>query len=311
MSVFSVNQATHFYVVPTTSDFSVGKDAEGNLFITVKNADNEPLRSDLLTNIISAKAVDAATMQRTKNGVKITIGSNPTSGKQYIIGINYRQWIAPSDEVTYHELADYVATSTNKKDLYKGLALALAKNTEKQGLVEIRLYDGTDETVVSATTKASTLTGTYTELRIVEKEQPWKLGIMPQTTIFLEPSDIQCSWGTVASFTPSAAGDVIKNGKTIADMEYFFIGERGNLYRYEGFPLEEPSKGLANPATEYDVLNIHYAYIGSGVSVQKSEKDLVIAAPAASHTVINAIVSAINTATGATAGDPNYIAPLS
>ena len=35
MSVFSVNQATHLYVVPTTSDYAVGKDSDGNLFFNV------------------------------------------------------------------------------------------------------------------------------------------------------------------------------------------------------------------------------------------------------------------------------------
>lgn len=310
MSVFSVNQTTHFYVVPTVNDCSVAKDGEGNLFFTLKNADGEALRSDLLTNITYVKATPASAMARTKNAVKISMSSNPVAGTQYILGIRYRQWVAPSEEVTYFEMADAVAESTTKKTFLAKMAVNLAKNTEKQGLVEIRLYDGTDETLVTATSTVASLTGTYTEIHIVEKEQPWKLGVMPQTTVLLEPEDIKCSWGTVADLVPAGAGDVIGNGKTIADMEYFYIGFRGDVYRDINWPLSTPSKGLADPATTYDVLNIHYSFKGFNQEVQVSEKDLVIVAPSASHTVMNDIITKINTATGATSDDPNYIAAL-
>lgn len=310
MSVFSVNQATHLYVVPTTSDYSVAKTAEGDLFFTVKNADGETLRSDILTNISYIKATDAADMRRKKNAVKITFTGNPEAGKQYILGITYTQWMSDSDEITYHEMADIVAPSTTASDFYKAMALALAKNTAKQGLVEIRLYNGTVETTVSSVTLASSLTGTYTELRIIEKEQPWKLGIIPQTEVFLEPGNIQCKWGTVAKLSVGNT-DTITNGKTVADMEYFCLGFRGDRYRNLGWPNSIPTKGLADPTVEYDMLNIHYSYIGSGLNVEKSEKDIVIACPATSHTVINSIISAINTLNGVESGDPGFIATLS
>lgn len=308
MSVFSVNQATHLYVVPTTSDYAVGKDSDGNLFFKVKDADGKPLRSDLLTNIVSIKAVAAADMRRTKNAVKITTSATPVVGQQYFLVINYQGWINLSDEITYQEFADFKATTAVASDLYKGLALSLAKNTAKQGLVDVYLYTGAAEVLVTATTAAASLTGSYTELRIVEKEQPWILGIKADQPVEIKPDDIICSWGTVTKYAPTTK---VGNGKRVADLEWFCLGERGDQYREVGYPYINPTKGQVNPSLEYDMLTIHYSYIGSGISQQKSEKDLIIVAPtSAENKVLDDIIGAINTATGASEGDANYIATL-
>jgi len=314
MSVYSTNQARHLYVISASASDGtaagnlngVGKDAEGNIFLKLRNADGEPIRTDILTNIISAKATKASAMARTLNAVKIVANENPVVGKPYSLVIRYRQWIAASDEVFYHEVASVKATTAVKSDLYKALALQLAKNTAKQGLVEIGLYDGSTTTKVTAATAASSLSDTYTELHVIEKEQKWVLGTTPQTQVFIDKNAIKCDWGTVTEITLSGAGSTIKNGKEIADLEYFCLGERGDQYRNVGWPYVTPTKGLVNPANEYDVIDIHYAYVGANEGVQKSEKTLTLAilndgtGSYSNDSLVNVVASAINTATGAT-----------
>jgi hypothetical protein len=71
----------------------------------------------------------------------------------------------------------------------------------------------------------------------------------------------------------------IKNGKKVADMEYFSMGERGDIYRNAGWPNVTKTQYLVDPSLDYDVYDIHYAYVGSNEAVQKSEKDITIAVP--------------------------------
>lgn len=77
------------------------------------------------------------------------------------------------------------------------------------------------------------------------------------------------------------------------------MGERGDQYRYMGYPNYIPTKYLVDPEKEYHVLDIHYAYTDEGTHSYRSEKDLsVVSADAAT---MNSIITAIATATGISA----------
>jgi len=98
-------------------------------------------------------------------------------------------------------------------------------------------------------------------------------------------------------------GVVIRNGKQIADLEYFLMGERGDMYRHLGWPNYVPTKYLVDPTAAYDVIDIHYAYVGANHSVQKSEKTLTIVCPtdeaagtATLGTVATAVAGKVDTA---------------
>ena len=153
---------------------------------------------------------------------------------------------------------------------------------------------------MDATTKVSALTGTYTALVIGEVAQEWVLGKILQTAVQFEvqPTTItfegdELIWGKVEDTDPSGT---IKNGQKIADLEYFCMGERGDVYRGAGYPNNIVTKYLVDPSKEYHVFDIHYAYVGSNESAQKSEKDITIVC--ADKAELNKIVTAFNTATG-------------
>lgn len=65
-------------------------------------------------------------------------------------------------------------------------------------------------------------------------------------------------------------------------MEYFYAKERGDQYGNIGWPNVVKTTYVADPelASGYDVIDIHYSYVGANESVQMSEKDVTIAAPA-------------------------------
>ena len=203
-------------------------------------------------------------------------------------------------------------------DFYKTLVLSLVKNfsREEEGLLKFYLETGGTNagtvagtpTEVTKDTKESTLTGTYTGIVIEEAPQEWILGVMEQTPVnfTLQPGTITASgddriWGTVKQVASTSS---IPDGHKIADLEYFCMGERGDVYRMVGFPNVIRTKYLVNPDTKYNVIDIHYAYVGPNESVQKSEKDITIVVPkvgsdnSTSNALANSIITAINTATG-------------
>lgn len=332
MATFSTNQVRQLYVakVLKTSDvlasdaagsIAVKNDAAKNhLYFRYKGADNL-MRSDLIDikNILYAKATDADDMAHELKAVTVTLDSEvnagaPVAGQDYVLRIVFKQYVGMSDEDQYFKYGMVHAyAGMTHSDFYKKLALSLAKNFSREivPLVKFVLTNSKDEAVpVDATTKESSLTETYKALVIDEVEQPWRLGVMEQTPVYFEVQPVPITvngderiWGKVEDTKPAGT---IANGKKIADLEYFCMGERGDIYRGVGFPNNIPTTYLVDPTVKYNVIDIHYAYVGSNESVQKSEKTITLAVPkvgatnSVSNELTNGIITAINAATGLT-----------
>ena len=331
MSVFSTNQVRQLYVAKAlktphvlagdaAGSIAVQNDtAKNHLYFEYKGADNL-MRSDLIDikNILYAKATDADDIAHELKAVTVTLDSEvnagaPVAGQDYILRIVFRQYVGMSDEDQYFKYGMVHAyAGMTASEFYKVLAISLAKNFSREvvPLIKIEVTTGSAETEVTPTTKVADLTGTYTGIVITEVEQPWRLGIMEQTPVYftVQPTTITVNgderiWGIVEDTDSTST---IANGKKIADLEYFCMGERGDIYRGVGFPNNIPTTYLVDPTVKYNVIDIHYAYVGSNESVQKSEKTITLVVPKvgannlASNALANSIISAINTATGLT-----------
>lgn len=337
MATFSTNQVRQLYVAEALKSPNViATDAAGSIAVKADTAKTHlyfeymgaggMTRSDLIDikNILYAKAIDADDLAHDLAKYKLTLdasvnGGIPVAGQDYILRIAFRNYIGLSEEDQYfkygmvHAVADMTAS-----DFYKTLALSLVKNfnREEGGLLKFYLETGGADagtvagtpTEVTKDTKKSTLTDTYTGIVIEEAPQEWVLGVMEQVPVNfkLQPGTITASgddriWGTVKQVASTSS---IPDGHKIADLEYFCMGERGDVYRMVGFPNVIRTKYLVNPDTKYNVIDIHYAYVGPNESVQKSEKDITIVVPkvgaanSASNKLANDIITAINTATG-------------
>ena len=331
MATFSTNQVRQLYVAKelksphvlaadAAGSIAVKSDtAKNHLYFEYKGADNL-MRSDLIDikNILYAKATDADDMAHELKAVTVTLDSEvnaaPVAGQDYILRIAFKQYVGMSDEDQYFKYGMVHAyAGMTASDFYKKLALSLAKNFSREivPLVKFVLTNSEDEAVpVDATTKESSLTGSYKALVIDEVEQPWRLGIMEQTPVYFEVQPVPVTvngderiWGKVEETDPAGT---IANGKKIADLEYFCMGERGDMYRGVGYPNNIPTTYLVDPTVKYNVIDIHYAYVGSNESVQKSEKTITLVVPKVgdkndvSNALANSIITAINTATGLT-----------
>lgn len=290
MATFSTNQTRQLYVANTDTETQIVTNGE-HMYLTQEGAGG-PVRSDLIDvkNVLWAKYTPAEDMARKLKTVTVTLnpeahddddgGLIPNVGQDYILRINFRQFASLGDQDTYVKHgAVRIFKGMTASDFYREMAISLAKNFSREltKLVEIKLSDGT---VVKPSDTKKTLAGTYTSLVIEEVEQEWTLGIKPQEAVYFDviPATIaysgeELTWGETKE---GAAATTVGNGKLIADLEYFCMGERGDMYRGIGWPNNIVTKYLVDDTKEYNVIDIHYAYVGSNESVQKSEKTLTI-----------------------------------
>lgn len=320
MVTFSVNQVRQLYVATSLKTPHVlASDAAGSiavkndtvkshLYFEYKGADNL-MRSDLIDtkNILYAKATDATAMAHNLKSVTVALDSNvnggaPVAGQDYILRIAFKQYVGMSDEDQYFKYGMVHAyAGMSASEFYKVLAVSLAKNFSREivPLIKIEIKTASATTEVTPTTKVADLKDTYTGVVVTEVEQPWRLGVMAQTPVYFTVQSVPVTvngderhWATLTESTSGSIG----NGKTIADLEYFCMGERGDMYRQVGWPHNIPTTYLVDPTKTYCVFDIHYAYVGSNESVQKSEKTITIVC--ADKAELNKVITAFNTATG-------------
>lgn len=328
MAVFSINQVRQLYVAKALKDSTAALTTAGDI---VPKADTAKttlyfqsmspagiVASDKIDikNVISAKATASKDLAHKLVRYSVTldadVSATPVAGQNYILRLALRQYIGLSEEDQYFKYGEVIARSgMTASDFYKKMAISLAKNlenkTESTPLVNIYLNsaatDGTD-VPVTATTKESDLNkDDYDKIIIEEAEQPWVLGMMPQAFIPFTPQFLTIEvdgqerlWGTATVVTST---NTVPDGHLIADLEYFCMGARGDIYRGMGYPNIIKTTYLVDPSAVYDVLDIHYFYTGSNESVQKSEKTItLVAVDDGSHTAMNALINAINTASG-------------
>ena len=327
MSVYTTFQNRQFYVASAYNATVADNSAVGTIgavkcvtdglgkemHFLYKGADTV-LKSDRiqLKNLDYIKAFKASDMVTPLKKVEVTLDSNVNSGnlvsgQDYLLRIAFRQFYGMSDQDQYFkDVAVHATASMSASDFYKALvdALNLAFSREV----------GATKTSNPYLDFAVDNNSTATKLIITEKVQPWSLGVEAQERVYFDiyPTTIYTGgddviWGVVTDATPAKASAVvgtnaIGNGKTIADMEWFYMGERGDQYRLQGWPNFIPTKYLVDPDKQYNVLEIHYAFTDDGVSSYRSEKDITVVFPvgAASHEYdqINAFIGAINSATG-------------
>lgn len=146
--------------------------------------------------------------------------------------------------------------------------------------------------------------GTSTKLVIKSVPQPWIRGKRQADVVQFDTHCVaidttygQYPWGTVTKTTSNS--HVQGNGKTVADMEWFYIGERADQFREAGYPDNFVTAYLADPTKEYYFADIHYFYQGDAEDIQKSKKYITLAIEAkgdGTEALAEAVQDALETA---------------
>lgn len=289
----STNQVTQFFVVEKSAVLKEIKDPKGTAItgyqIVVDGTDT--------TDVIPAKqvlgvnfaAASGASEKMYRKALKVKLASainegNPVAGQDYIISLKFRGHIGEEDTIEKVAMAHATATDTAATLLQK-LAKSLIDNAavEFNPLYEIHAVDSKD-----VLTDVSTITADG--FVIVEAKPYWRLGTFQETLAKIEVAtrsiivagDEEDAWLDSYKFVADTEGtyaDAILNTHKVADMEYFYKGERGvTAFKNAPYDAQMPVdlKVDANHTAGYDILTIHYAYVGANASNQKSEKDIVL-----------------------------------
>ena len=316
--VYSVNQNRHMYIVKaynatvgansavgTIGGFKVsGKGNDKELHFLYKGPDTV-IKSDRiqLKNLDYCKYVAAAEMVTPLKTLEITLNADvnegaPIAGQDYILRIAFRQFYGMSDEDQYFKDAAVHAVKN---------MTAAAFMTAMKNALDLAFSRETGATKTSNPYLKFEASGN--KLVITEKEQPWTLGIGAQEQVLFDviPTTVYSDgdefiWGVVTDKTPAKEDAVvgtnaIGNGKKIADLEWFCMGERGDQYRMKGYPNYIPTTYLADATQQYDVIELHHAFTDTGVNSYRSEKDITLAGAAAT---MASVKSAIETAASIT-----------
>lgn len=316
MATFSTNQARQIYVAKQVAD-SINDKGDIKL-VAPKDADyiyfqyvgaDTPLRSDLIKkNLISKVTLThGKNIQKYLNEYEVTLDSGvsatPVAGQEYILRIDMLGYASLGIENIYQKYG-YVKATKNMTaaQFYVKMAKSLAGNfaREPYPVYDFFVSDGSAETKVTASSDESKLTGSYTKL--VVRESPdgfWRRGTdedLPQlANLFTDTilvDGLEQRWGKVEQKTSGLTARKDTVYRQLADLEYFLMGERADKHRLVGWPkviytdymidniglLPSAFQGTTD-TTGVGIIDIHYSYVGSNESVQKSEKDICIILP--------------------------------
>lgn len=255
----------------------------------------------------------ASATMATNTGVTITAKTPGTSGNSIKFAIaSVTAAEAGITVATVSGVTTITASLTTTAKTIGDLKGLLGEDTSDSLLAESLItISGTNATTVSAEATAVALTGGATNGLIVEElEQPWALGKFPQTAVnfTLQPlsitngSGLQVIWGEV---TKQSSTSSVANGKQIADLEYFLMGERGDIYRKISFPHNIDTSYLVDSTKEYHIVSITFAIKGNeneGVQGQQQAITIAVEKGSAGHEydLVNEVIAGLNTVAGST-----------
>lgn len=311
MATFSVNQARQLYIANSSASAALDStSAEGAVYIPDTHASDKSIRivqkgkggivsSDIIENgkIRYAKATkyDALGRNLQKYSLALKTGYTLTAGTDYIVGFDIAEYGALSMDHTYYKNVVVRATT----------AMVAAPATFLDKLYDECVANFAKESIKYFTFAKVAADSATSSITIEEVEQPWVRGKKQSRplvfTIYARPVEVSgedVEWGEITKVTTGLT--FVKDGKNIADLEWFCMGERGDQYRGAGWPLNIDTAYMVDPTANYNVIDIAYWYEGQGTDNAKSEKTISIAVKEDAVAITNAIIGAINTAYGAT-----------
>ena len=286
-------------------------------YLMYKGPLDGPQRSDLIKkcNVMDVRLTDATDLVHKNKKCVVTLedalvsSSNLVLTGDYVLNVSIHNYVSMDYNTTKIKFgAAHGVAGTSASDLYKKLALNLAKNFKREPASLVNVYitktNATGNTsnnvlVTGSEANISAISGTAVGIVIEEAEQPWRLGAAPQefvefsvepSTVYNATTNSDVVWGKVQFYGSStytngtssnvtiAAGGTQVNSKKVADMEWFFYKERGDRYGEMCWPWNIDTKLLVNPdlAAGYSFVDIHYYFEGNSHNVGKSEKTLTI-----------------------------------
>jgi hypothetical protein len=310
---FSENVNRHFYVVGsmatalngevtanTVGAGALKQDHEGNFYFIINGADGNPRRTPAFNanQIKQVSMLYGADLAHQQKAMLVTLNSSvsstPISGQDYLVRVVINNAFGMGTNNKYFKYGVAHATkNTSASDLYKQLAESLYINFSREYSTFVNIGLKTSSGISWLTSKtAPSVTATGLVIEEASQVKDWKRGKFQMDYVNFEVytgnitvDGVEENWGNKEQID---SVNSISNGYDIADLEYFCMGERGDIYRGIGYPNNFDTEYLVVPSKTYNVLDIDYYQEGEGVQNLQSPSVLTI--------VWDASVTAVNTA---------------
>ncbi len=291
---FSTNQVRHLYVANSWAklapsdalnpavDIPLAGNLCGKLYqnwdnqgdavrFFYRNPLNEVISSDIIPvkNIRKVNFTPFVKMRQACPAVKIRWDvADVVADNEYIIKFRFPEHIGLSPESDYVKVVNFIHTAagTFQAEMINAILSAFSKDNYIQPLINVFPTGATEITIVS-------LPQEWHRGRFEYKAH--QMHCYLGTRMSINPPITENRWGAVADAT-----DVnlwfLQNGRKMADLEYFCMGERGDIYRGMGYPNSIETAyaiSLGDAMTkDFDAIDLHYFFQGEGVNSDYSEK---------------------------------------
>ena len=276
MATFSINQVRHFYVASSTNTVTPKRNRKS--FKLEYVSPGGLVCSDIIDadKILYAKYTTAFDMQPKFNTVSIKV-TKAVAGQEYVIKVMLNNYAGAGDDNYTVKYGMYTAKAGDTVNIIAtGLKDSLQANMKD--LVKLPTVGISNDTIT-----------------ITEVADDYEVGVKPFRVVKVGKKDVSLfaindgsvettEWATISE--TSDVNSSYKNGYLIADMEWFYVGARGDMYRGFGHPHGVKTKLVADPNASYDTIDIHYAYVGPNEGSQKSEKTITVAGTAEQLTAV-------------------------
>lgn len=288
MAVFTTNQVRHFYVATekvedvknsiAKGSISLHKDAEGKIYFKYLGAGG-PIRSDFLDpkNGISVKVTNSEDLERKCNKATVTLedGVSLVPGNDYVVRIKINNYYSLGYEPAMFQFGVVHAVSgMNAQTFFAKLAESLNKNVNKGEEKILEITSTSNSLIVEEIPQTNNYKrGVYSvkpinfEIYCNEVSNMVTLG---DGSIISE----DVTWGKV-EYSKSAT-KVVSGAYALADMEHFYMGERGDIYRNNVARIGLDTEYMIDLEEDYSTIDIHHAFTDTGTESYRSEKDIII-----------------------------------
>jgi len=279
-------------------------------YLQYKGPLDGPQRSDIIKvcNVMDVRLTAAADMVHKNKKAVITLDSTLVSTNNlavtgdFVLNVGIKGYVALGFDSTKVKFGAVRGVSgTSASDFYKNMAKSLAKNFSRESVPMVKVGVSAAATGASPKWYGEDWSGTTAAAIVIEEvEQPWRRGVAKveyvdfdvyASTVYANGADV--IWGKVqfagsakytdgtASAATITAGGTQVNSKRVADMEWFFHKERGDVYGEAGYPnnIDTVYQVVPDNAYGYSFIDIHYYFEGNSHNVGKSEKTLTIVVP--------------------------------
>lgn len=291
MAIFTTNSVRHFYVLKskktnvseftTAGDYCLSTTADGKKYFQYMGMGGM-IYSDLIDpkTITRVKYTAGEDTKTKKITVTLPDGASLVAGQDYVIRVKVLNHYSPSQEAAMFQFGVVHTTNSmvnNTAKFWEALAKSLNANINKG-----------EENLLTITA-----TGTSLVIEEIPQTKNYKRGSISVKPVNFEvyTSESPLAFtgsdeGTEDDYTESmiwgetkeeAGSKTIKNAYKIADMEHFYHGERGDVYRDSVAKIGWDTKYMIDDFTKnYNTLDIHFAFVDTGTESYRSEKDITL-----------------------------------